>query len=91
MIKNEKVVVEISPALAAELATAGEQLVADLLQRGLRDLRMEQALERYKQGDISFAAVAELAGVSQSELARAAYVRGIEPFYDEAMVAEELA
>jgi hypothetical protein len=42
-------------------------------------------------GSETFATVAELAGVSQSELARAAYVRSIEPCYDEAMVAEELA
>ncbi len=39
-----------SPSLAAELATANQQLIADLLQRGLRDLRIEQVLERSKRG-----------------------------------------
>jgi hypothetical protein len=57
----------------------------------LRDLRIEQALENYKQGYISFAAAAEEASVTQPELARAAYVRAIEPPFDEAMVAEEVA
>ena len=56
-----------------------------------RDLQIDLALEQYKQGGISFAAAAEQAGVTQAELARAAYVREIEPPYDESMVAEEIA
>ena len=90
MSEPQKIVVEIPPSLAAELGAANQQLVADLLQRGLRDLHMEQALERYKRGGISFAAAAEQAGVSQPELARAAYVRNMEPPFDETTVAEEL-
>lgn len=82
--------VEVPATLAHDLADANQELLADLLRRGLRDLRIEQALEYYKQGGISFAAVAEVAGISQAELARAAYVRGIEPPFDEAMFEEEL-
>lgn len=90
MSEPQKMVIEIPPSLAAELADANQQLVADLLQRGLRDPHIERALERYKQGGISFAAAAEQAGVSQPELARAAYVRNMEPLFDETMVAKEL-
>jgi hypothetical protein len=91
MAKSERVTVEVPAALAEELAAAGQQMIADLLQRGLRDLRIEQALERYKLGGMSFAAAAEQAGVTQAELARAAYVRGFEPPYDPTMAVEELA
>lgn len=91
MEQSEKVVVEIPSSLAEELATASQQLLADILQRGLRDLHIDSALERYQRGGMTFAAAAEQAGITQAELARAAYVRGIEPPYDQAMMAEELA
>lgn len=90
MSELQKMVVELPESLVTELSAVNEQLMAELLQRGLRDLRIEQALERYMRGGISFAAVAEQARVSQAELARAAYVRNVEPPFDEAMVAEEL-
>jgi hypothetical protein len=90
MGQTEKMVLEIPVNLANELENANQEMLADLLRRGLRDLRIEQALEHYKQGGISFAAAAEEAGVTQPELARAAYVRAIEPPFDETMVAEEL-
>lgn len=90
MATPEKVVVELPSRLAAELAGANQALLTDLLQRGLRDLHIEQALDRYRQGGMSFAAAAEQAGVSLSELARVAYVRHIEPPFDQDMVAEEL-
>lgn len=90
MATPERVVVELPSRLAAELAEANQALLTDLLQRGLRDLHIEQALDWYKQGGMSFAAAAEQAGVSLSELARSAYVRHIEPPFEKDMVAEEL-
>ena len=90
MRNTEKMILEVPTNLAHELERANQELLADLLRRGLRDLRIEQALEHYKQGGISFAAAAEEAGITQPELARAAYVRSIEPPFDEAMVEEEL-
>ena len=90
MAETKKFTVEIPASLAQELASADQQVLTDILQRGIRDLHIELALERYKRGGISFAAAAEQAGVSQAELAREAYVRGIEPPYDEMMVMGEL-
>lgn len=87
---TKKLTVEVPAQLAAEFASAGDQLLADLLQRGLRDYRIEQALETYRLGGMSFAAAAEMAGVGQDELARAAYVRGMSAPYDEDMVTEEI-
>lgn len=62
----------------------------DLLERGLRELKIERALERYVDGGISFAAAAQQAGVSRSELARRAYARGMELSFSAETLAEEL-
>ena len=60
------------------------------MQRGLQQERIERAITRYQQGLLSFAAAAEEADVSQAELARRAYVRGLEPPHDPELLAEEL-
>lgn len=90
MKKAIVVSVEVTESMAAELAEANQELLRDLLQRGLRDRHIERALGHYQQGGISFAAAAQLAGVSQSEFARAAYARGMEPPMDVDLLAEEL-
>ncbi len=91
MEKSAVVTVEVPETLAAQLMDASPDLLRELLQRGLRDLHIEQALTRYRQGGLSFAAAAELAEVSQPDLARAAYARGMEPPTDLDMADEELA
>jgi predicted HTH domain antitoxin len=48
-------------------------------------------LNLYRRGGISFGATAERAGISQSELARHAYARGLEPPVSSEMLAEELS
>ena len=91
MASTAKVVFEVPTPLADELAAATQGFLTSLLQRGLREERVERVLEQYQLGEMSFAAAAEKVGISQSELALQAYVRGIEPRYDPEMVAEELA
>lgn len=90
MPKGTTVTIEVPATLASELASADQALVNDLLQRGLRDLHIERALAQYQEGRISFAAAAELAGISLANFSRAAYAKGIEPEFDAAMVDEEL-
>lgn len=90
MAKLQKVTVELPATLAQELADAEPALLVDLLERGLRERRIEQALQRYQQGGMSFAAAAELAGVGQADLARFAYTRGIEPPVSDELLREEL-
>ena len=89
-MSEQSVTLTISDSLAHELDSVGEGLLIDLLERGLREFKIEQALERYARGGISFAAAAIQAGVSQSELARQAYSRGMEPAYGAQTLAEEL-
>lgn len=80
----------IPESLARKLVSMGEGLLIDLLERGLREFKIEQALARYGQGGISFGAAAQQAGVSRSELARQACARGMEPPCSTETLAEEL-
>lgn len=72
--------------LAQELDATGREFLIEILERGLRELKIERALDRYARGGASFGAAAQQAGVSQSELARQAYARGMElPFSSETL------
>lgn len=88
---TESVTLELPATLAQELNAAGQELLVDILERGLRELKIERALERYGRAEISFGAAAQQAGVSQSELARYAYARGMEPSFNDETLAEELS
>lgn len=80
----------VSDELARELDSVGQRLLIDLLERGLREFKIERALDRYAQGGMTFAAAAQQAGVSLSELARHAYARGMEPPFSLETLTEEL-
>ena len=90
MSDTTKVVFAAPTPLADDAATAAPELTAEMHQRELSEDRIERVLASYQQGDLSFAAAAEEASATRSELARQAYLRGIEPLYDPAMVAEEM-
>jgi len=81
----------VPASLAQELDSASQGFLAEILERGLRGLKIERALERYARGAISFGAAARQAGVSRSELARHAYARGMEPPFSAETLAEELS
>ncbi|MEI2688702.1 MAG: hypothetical protein V9H69_02930 [Anaerolineae bacterium] len=91
MTKSSTITIELPGFLATELSTVADEFVTDVFQRGLRDLRIERALERYRLGGTSFGAAANAAGVSKSELALHAYARGLEPPFDRTILVEELA
>jgi hypothetical protein len=76
--------------LAHELGSATQDFLADLLARGLREVKVERALERYARGGMSFGAAAQQAGVSQTDLSRFAYARGMEPSFSAQTLAEEM-
>ncbi|MBL7164804.1 MAG: UPF0175 family protein [Anaerolineales bacterium] len=88
---NKTMTLTIPASLAQELDSAGQEFFVEVLERGLRDLKIERALARYSQGGLSFGAAARQAGVSQSELARYAYARGMEPPFTTETLAEELS
>lgn len=80
----------IPTALASELESVNQDFLVDLLKRGIQTVKIERALAQYAQGDISFGAAAHRASISQSDLARHAYARGMEPPFSLETLNEEL-
>ena len=88
---TEVCTINIPDSLAREINTANQDLLIELLERGLHALKIERALDQYARGGISFGAASQQAGISQSELARHAYARGMEPPSSDETLAEELS
>jgi hypothetical protein len=80
-------VTEISISVSAELAEqlpdgpAERQAVLEL---GLREWRVRQALDAYRRGEGSLAYAAQQAGISLREMIPLAYVHGLAPKVDPA-------
>ncbi len=78
------------PQKLAEMMRELEQItLGEILERGMRDWKIERALRRYAQGGMSFQAAAQQAGVSMADLAFHAYALGMEPPASEQTLAEE--
>ena len=90
-MSRESLILKVPDSLARELDSVEEDLLVELLERGLREFKIERALDRYARGGISFGAAAHQAGVPESELARHAYARGMEPPFSAETLAEELS
>ena len=90
-MSTDIITLELPTPLAQELSTASQQFLVQLLERGLRELKIEQVLEQYGRGAISFGAAAQQAGASQSDLARYAYAQGMEPPFSNETLQEELS
>ena len=65
-------------------------MIQEIIQLGLYQFKVRQALDMYQAGAGSLGYVAEKAGLSKRDLIREARVRGIEPAFDEQTVREEL-
>jgi len=88
---SEVCTLNIPDSLARQINTANQDFLIELLERGLHALKIERALDQYAKGGISFGAAAQQAGISQSELARHAYARSMEPPFSDETLAEELS
>ena len=88
---SEVCTLNIPDSLARQINTANQDFLIELLERGLHALKIERALDQYARGGISFGAAAQQAGISQSELARQAFARGMEPPFSDETLAEELS
>ena len=89
-MSTESLIFTVPDSLARELDSVGESLLIDLIERGLREFKIEQSLARYTRGGMSFGAAARQAGVSRAEFARQAHARGIEPPFSAETLTEEL-
>lgn len=85
------VTIQVPDVLFKELNTLQQGFLVDVLERGIRNLKLERAINRYRQGGISIGAAANLAECSESEFARHAYSLGIEPYFSDDTLNEELS
>lgn len=83
--------VPVPDRLAQELTSASQDFIAEMIELGLRTRRIEQALAQYARGHMTLGAAAQLAGVSDGDMARHAYARGLEPRFSADTLTEELA
>lgn len=90
-MSTKPLTVTVPPSLAKDFEGANREFLTEILLRGLRQWRIEKALDRYAERDISFGAAAEQAGVSLDELSREAYARGMVPPFNAETLAEELS
>ena len=68
-----------------------ESSIYEILKLGLKQLKIEKAIARYKRGGVSLAKVAELAGISVREMIPIAYAHGLEPKYDESLAKSKIS
>lgn len=87
---GQSLTLQLPEILAEKLQSASQDFLLEVLERGLRELKIERALDLYARGGYTFGAAAEYAGVHQSELARHAYARGLEPSCSPETLLEEL-
>ena len=90
-MSDEALTITVPQELARELEATSQEFLVEVLERGLRALKIERVLDHYAQGGMSFGAAAHQAGVSQSELARHASARGMEPPFRAETLAEDLS
>lgn len=89
-IPEKSVTLKLPNSLAREFEAVNQEFLIELLERGLREVKIDRALALYARGGLSFGAAAEHAGVPRSDLARYAYARGLEPPFSEETLTEEL-
>lgn len=63
--------------------------IEEIIRIGIKQMKIEKALQSYKEGKISIAKAAKLSNVSVSEMMMQASARGLKPLYDKKMVEEE--
>jgi predicted HTH domain antitoxin len=68
-----------------------ESSIYEIVKLGLKQLKIEKAIARYKKGGVSLAKVAELAGISIREMIPIAYAHGLEPKYDKSLDKSEIS
>ncbi|MCZ7361390.1 MAG: UPF0175 family protein [Candidatus Methanoperedens sp.] len=72
------ITVRLPDHLAEELPE-DEASISEVLKLGLKQMKIEKAIERFKKGGMSLAKAAELAGISIREMIPVAYAHGLEP------------
>lgn len=81
---------EISEDLLKDLDIGDSSQLREIIQMGIKQMKIERALHLFEEGKISMGKAAESAGISLREMMLQASARGIKPTYDRQMVEEEM-
>lgn len=85
-----KVTIDFDEELLKDFHIKDENVIRNIFELGLTQLKIDQVLRLYRQGGISIGYAAQLAGIPKQEMFRQARVRGIEPSFSEQTLREEL-
>jgi len=85
-----KTIIEIPDERLAELEAYKDRL-GELLLLGLSQVKIQEAILLYQRGVISLGRAAELAGLTEQEMARQARALGVSPHWTAEMLKDELA
>jgi len=85
-----RITIDIPERLSEHLKEYGGD-ITELLAIGLKEVKIQQALALFKQGNTSLWRAAGLAGVSLREMIAHAVAQGLKPKIDEKMKEEEMA
>ncbi len=77
--------------LSRELDDVATETIVELIELGLKQRKIEQALAELSRGQVSLGAAAQMAGLREDEMARQARAHGLEPPIDPLTLQEELA
>ena len=81
---------EISEDLLKGFDIKDSSQLKEIIEMGIKQMKIEKALHLFKEGKISIARAAEVAGISLREMMLQVAARGIKPMYDQQMVKEEM-
>ena len=79
---TKTITVEIPEPLMRDLDLDQAAVVQEVIQLGVHQYKVQQALRLYQAGAGSLGYVAEQAGLAKRDLVREARARGIEPAFD---------
>lgn len=81
---------EVPDTLAEEIKTTDSKYICQLIDLGMRHLKMENALLLLKNGGVSIGYAAKIACVSEDEMSAFAYAKGLVPTFSKETLKEEL-
>lgn len=81
---------EISEDLLKDLDIGDSSQLREIIQMGIKQMKIERALHLFEEGKISMGKAAESAGISLREMMLQASARGIKSTYDRQMMEEEM-
>lgn len=81
---------EISDTLAKDIMPMNSKHICQLINLGIKQIKMENALLLLKKGNVSIGYAAKIADVTVDEMTTFAYAKGLMPTFSKETLKEEL-